>query len=256
MGRWAAALIHSVGIARAGGENRHPASQTRAMAGSIVGRRMEARWSTHHESESVFDAGMTLGRLPASGDAEGRAPRADAAASFAVADGRPFEVAFRDAFERGYPSLARYLERLTDDAATAADLAQEAFVRLCARGSMPDDPRAWLVSVAHNLLRNERERIRRRARILGAHGEEIAPTRMAPPADDAMESAERRAEVRRALVALGERERRMLLLRYEGFSYREIASALGIHEASVGTLLARAKASFRQALGESSHASR
>ena len=249
-------LYLSVDVARAGGDNRHPASQTRAMAGSIVGRRMEARWSTHHESESVFDAGMTLGRLPASSDAEGDAARADVAPSSAVSDDRSFEVAFREEFERGYPSLARYLARLTDDAAAASDLAQEAFVRLCARGSMPNDPRAWLVSVAHNLLRNEREQIRRRARILGAHGEEIAPARMAPPPDAAMESAERRAEVRRALGAIAERERRMLLLRYEGFSYREIASALGIHEASVGTLLARAKASFREALGGNTHASR
>jgi DNA-directed RNA polymerase specialized sigma24 family protein len=42
----------------------------------------------------------------------------------------------------------------------------------------------------------------------------------------------------------------MLLMRYEGFSYREIATALDLHEASVGTLLARAKEQFRDALGK------
>jgi RNA polymerase sigma factor (sigma-70 family) len=63
-----------------------------------------------------------------------------------------------------------------------------------------------------------------------------------------LEADDRRARVRRALDALPERERRMLLLRYEGFSYREIGNVLAIHEGSVGTLLARAKAAFRQAL--------
>jgi len=39
----------------------------------------------------------------------------------------------------------------------------------------------------------------------------------------------------------------MLLLRAEGYSYREIASALQLNEPSVGTLLARAKRAFREA---------
>ena len=39
----------------------------------------------------------------------------------------------------------------------------------------------------------------------------------------------------------------MLLLRAEGYGYRDIAAALGLHEASVGTLLARAKGAFREA---------
>jgi len=56
------------------------------------------------------------------------------------------------------------------------------------------------------------------------------------------------------LDSLPERERQMLLLRYEGFSYREVAHALAINEASVGTLLARAKTAFRDALGGAARA--
>jgi DNA-directed RNA polymerase specialized sigma24 family protein len=37
----------------------------------------------------------------------------------------------------------------------------------------------------------------------------------------------------------------MLLLHVEGFSYRDIASVLGLNEASVGTLLARARRAFQ-----------
>jgi len=43
-----------------------------------------------------------------------------------------------------------------------------------------------------------------------------------------------------------ERERRMLLLQAEGYTYRDIATALRIHEASVGTLLMRARLEFRR----------
>ena len=51
--------------------------------------------------------------------------------------------------------------------------------------------------------------------------------------------------MRRALDRVPERDRHLLLLRAEGYSYREIAAALQIQETSVGTLLARAKRAFR-----------
>ena len=46
---------------------------------------------------------------------------------------------------------------------------------------------------------------------------------------------------------LAERDRQMLLLRADGYAYRELAAALGLNESSVGTLLARAKRAFREA---------
>jgi DNA-directed RNA polymerase specialized sigma24 family protein len=42
----------------------------------------------------------------------------------------------------------------------------------------------------------------------------------------------------------------MLLLRAEGYSYREIAGVLGLGETSVGAMLARAKAVFLRVIGE------
>jgi DNA-directed RNA polymerase specialized sigma24 family protein len=47
-----------------------------------------------------------------------------------------------------------------------------------------------------------------------------------------------------------------LLLRAEGYSYRDIAAALELNEASVGTLLARAKQSFLQYYEADADASR
>ena len=64
-----------------------------------------------------------------------------------------------------------------------------------------------------------------------------------------------KARVRRSLGRLPLRDRQMLLLRHEGFSYREIATALGIAETSVGTMLIRATQAFRVEFAENSHAS-
>jgi DNA-directed RNA polymerase specialized sigma24 family protein len=51
------------------------------------------------------------------------------------------------------------------------------------------------------------------------------------------------------------RDRELLLLRAEGYSYRELAGALRLNEASIGTLLARARDAFRALYEESTDAS-
>ena len=64
-----------------------------------------------------------------------------------------------------------------------------------------------------------------------------------------MEAAETRRRVRAALDQVPERDRHLLLLRAEGYSYRELAQALELNEPSVGVFLARARATFRVAYG-------
>ncbi|MGH7607065.1 MAG: sigma-70 family RNA polymerase sigma factor [Gemmatimonadales bacterium] len=71
------------------------------------------------------------------------------------------------------------------------------------------------------------------------------PTRPVP--GNQTETQETQRRVRRAIDRLPERERRLLLLRAEGYRYRDIAAALELNEASVGTLLARARRAFREA---------
>jgi DNA-directed RNA polymerase specialized sigma24 family protein len=60
--------------------------------------------------------------------------------------------------------------------------------------------------------------------------------------------------VRSVLDRMTERERHLLLLRAEGYSYRDIAAALQLNEASVGVLLARAKRAFRDSYEDAFHA--
>lgn len=161
-----------------------------------------------------------------------------------------FEVEFTRLFDEQFPRLFRYLDRLAGDPSVAADAAQEAFVRLFARREMPDDPGAWLVTVASNVLRDDRRRVGRHLRLLGTMPDGVAMS--APPMDPAasVESNERRAMVRSALARIHDRDRDALLLRHGGYSYREIALALDLNPSSVGTILLRATAAFRRAWEE------
>ena len=54
------------------------------------------------------------------------------------------------------------------------------------------------------------------------------------------------ARVRAVLSGMDERQARLLLLRHTGFSYQEIAAALDLNPASIGTLLNRAEQEFRK----------
>ncbi len=156
---------------------------------------------------------------------------------------------FDELFEDVYPGLYRYCVRLTADPDAAEDATQEAFVRLLDRRVQGDFAglRAWLFKVATHVIRDRARVETNRARLLQAH-----PIRPASEeaADDVLERAERVAAVRRALSTLDERDRTLLLLREEGFAYRELGDAIGVQATSVGTLLARARRRFTEALSE------
>ncbi len=156
---------------------------------------------------------------------------------------------FDELFDDVYPSLYRYCMRLTADSDVAEDTTQEAFVRLLDRQVRGDlqGLRAWLFKVATHLMRDRARVESNRARLLETHP--IEAVRTDTPAEHA-ERAERVDTVRQALGALDERDRTLLLLREEGFAYRELAEAIEVQSTSVGTLLARARRRFIAALGE------
>jgi RNA polymerase sigma-70 factor, ECF subfamily len=158
-----------------------------------------------------------------------------------------FRTAFVKLFDAQFCRLYRYMNRLSGDPELAADLAQEAFVRLYRRGSLPDAPAAWLITVSMNLFRNIKStRARRRRLLTPVRAEAVMSDPPALPGDSGLASGSGE-RARAALEQMPERERQLLLLRAEGCSYREIASALELNEASIGTLLARAKRAFREA---------
>lgn len=152
-------------------------------------------------------------------------------------------------FEQLYDALHRYVYRLTGDADAADDVAQEAFVRLLREGPMgPKAPRPWLFRVATNLVRDRARKIERRGRLLTAHYR----LGVAPDGPDLeLEKSETVAEVRRVLDTLKPRDRQILLMREEGFAYREIADVIGVDHRSVAMLMTRALRRFRAAFAAS-----
>ncbi len=148
-----------------------------------------------------------------------------------------FDRIFRDQ----HRAVERHLVYLTGDRQLAEDLTQETFGKLYARGL--DDggvaianPHAWLLTVASNLAYNHFRAEARRAR-----RETAAETDRAAEGDrDAV------LDVRSALVRLDVRDRTVLLLRHTGFTYAEIAEAVGVAPSGVGTILARAQRRFRE----------
>lgn len=148
---------------------------------------------------------------------------------------------FDSVFADLYPSLFRYLHRLTADADVAEDIAQEAFVRLLKQSLPENEVRPWLFTVAMNLVRDRARKTERRKRLLTTAPELV--TRRSLPDED-MERTERVAAVRDVLGRLPERDRQLLLMREEGFKYDEIATVIGVAPASVGTLIARALKKF------------
>lgn len=179
----------------------------------------------------------------ASADPPGAAPERAIALSEVH---RSFDDRFVELFDRHYHRLFRYLDRLSGDPDLAADLVQDAFVRLYRRGTVPDAPSGWLVSVAMNLFRNVKSAQSRRRRLLTPSRGEGVLADPTPSPHDVVEASETQHRVRLAVDRLPARDRQLLLLRAEGYSYHEIAQALAITETSIGALLARAKRAFRQ----------
>lgn len=156
--------------------------------------------------------------------------------------------------------LVNYLTRLTGDRDRAEDLAQETFVRFYEHRDRYRDqgsPRAYLLTMATNLLRDEQ---RRRGRWLGLlpvfslggrspdgiHTEEL-PRERDP--QRVFLSGEAVKAVQAALGELDLLHRAPLVLReIEGLAYQEIAEILQCQEGTVKSRLHRARQALKEKL--------
>ena len=150
---------------------------------------------------------------------------------------------FEATFDELYPGLFRYCHRLTGEADVADDVTQEAFVRLYDRSitGTKEGVRAWLFRTATHLVRDRYRIEGNRRRLLEENP--FRPAGMESP-DRGVDRAEDVARIRGVLETLSQRDGEMLLMREEGFSYREIAESVDVAYGSVGTLLARAERRF------------
>ena len=155
-------------------------------------------------------------------------------------------VDFDATFDEHYADLVRYCHRLTGDQDVAEDMAQESLLRLFTHdvNGSSQGVRAWLFKTATHLVRDRYRVNQNRKRLLEAHS--VRPVDAESP-EQSLERRETRARACAALETLAPRDREILLMRYSGFSYREIAEAVEVSATSIGTLLARAERRFAQA---------
>ena len=178
--------------------------------------------------------------------------------AFAAGDDRAFDRIVQRFERQVYGVIHRYLGASSG----AQDCAQEVFVRLF-RMRKSYEPTARLGTlvyrIASNLCMNiVRDESRRKMMPLDASFGEDETSLASTLADDgaaapdaAIESRERAEIVRRALDRIPDRQRLALVLhRFEGLSYIEIAAALETNVDAVKSLLSRARTSLAEELRE------
>ena len=150
-------------------------------------------------------------------------------------------------FHAQYKRIARVIARVIRDPARAEELAVEVFLKWSANPNANGDrAEGWLYRTAVRTGLNELRRETRRSRHERLFGFISSGKASAPTPEDLRAAKEQSHSVRVVLSAIHPREAELLVLRSDGLSYEELASALDLNPASVGTLLARAQQAFRK----------
>lgn len=145
--------------------------------------------------------------------------------------------------------LQHYLYRYTQNREDAADLAQEAFLRLHLREVRPETAKAWLFRTGYHLFVDKwRKRKKYVFLPLDTVPEPLVESELLP--ERAVLVSETESEVDEAMQKLKPRDRAVLqLLRQEDVSYQEIARRTGCSEKLVKSIIFRARGRMRRMVG-------
>lgn len=147
-------------------------------------------------------------------------------------------------FELLREPVYRYLVATFGRPADAEDITQEAFLqlyRVLRGGGDVENSRAWVFRVAHNLAINRMTHERFLQPLEAAAWDDLCARRedAGPDPEQRAIENERWAEFRDDVGRLSPQQRQCLLLRVEGFRYREIAEILGVSISTVKEFLRR-----------------
>ena len=166
-------------------------------------------------------------------------------------DRHAFEILVR----RHQRSVLNFIYRFIGNRIEAEDLAQEVFLRAW-QSAAAYKPTAkfttWIYRITTNLCINKQksDRIRRLFMVPPSRKEEedlgnkfsADHTRKGPSPEDLLLEAERKRQILSALRRLPANQRIALVLKkYEGLSYKEIARIMGCSVSAVDSLMVRAK---------------
>lgn len=174
-------------------------------------------------------------------------------------------LAFEELMNHNQPKVESLLIHFVGSRALAEDLTQEVFLKVYkARESYRPTAKfsTWLFRIAHNIALNAIRTRKRHPELLfggateggadlsGAYSFEesiLAKSGLMPTRQ--IDKKELQEVVRQAVESLGERQRAALLLhRFEGMSYQQIAEVMDLTPQAIKSLLCRARLSLRDTL--------
>lgn len=156
---------------------------------------------------------------------------------------RQFEAIFLAHWSHVYDLLLR----LVGDPDEAEDLALETFIRLHDRAALSDpalNTGGWLRRVATNLGLDAIRGWKRRDRYELEAGKTVLEEHPDNNPSNLLVKKEERRYVRKILGEMNPRMAQLLVLRFSGLSYQEIAAVLDTAVSSIGPLLLRAEKEF------------
>jgi RNA polymerase sigma factor (sigma-70 family) len=151
-------------------------------------------------------------------------------------------------FNEHHRRIYLYCLRQLGSPEEADDAVQATYLNACRSlkdGFEPEAAQAWLFKVAHNVCLTRQRSSYRRARVERPHDlQAVQDTIAAPEA-----SGDELFGLDEALAGLPDQQRNAILLReWQGLSYREVATKLGVTQAAVETLIFRARRSLANSL--------
>jgi RNA polymerase sigma factor (sigma-70 family) len=153
-----------------------------------------------------------------------------------------------DLYERYSAQILTYCMHQLGSREEAEDAVQTTFMnafRGLQRGVVPELESAWLFKIAHNVCLSRRRSSWRRGRIEAPNNFEVLQE-VVPGREQVADELIRLPDV---LEEMPENQRRAILLReWQGLTYREISTELGLSQAAVETLIFRARRALAQGL--------
>ncbi|WP_371320234.1 sigma-70 family RNA polymerase sigma factor [Chengkuizengella axinellae] len=152
---------------------------------------------------------------------------------------------FKQIFKDHYSLVVNKINQILRDRAIAEDLAQDVFMQLYnVNWNEIENIPAWLRKSAtyasYNHIRSEKREAERIKKESTSIEETITSS------EDQFLHKDEVSNVQAILETMDDRERNLLLMKYSGFSYKEVANTLGITQTSVGKLLSRARNKFSE----------
>jgi RNA polymerase sigma-70 factor (ECF subfamily) len=149
-------------------------------------------------------------------------------------------------FERHHRALFNFFLRLTGERQASEDLVQDVFFRIL-KSRQTYQPgtqfRTWMYQVARSA---HIDRFRSRPREVAADPDTLRVSATGPEPGSGLEQAQEAALLRRALAALPDDKREVLVLsRFQGLKYQEIGALLGCEEGAVKVRVFRAIRALR-----------